>query len=149
MRMASSARSTRPPSMGKAGMRLNSTSEMFTVITRSRKLPEAMVHSLSGTRFEVKKRYANNPAASNLFAAVSGAFMYFATLTEVPIVQGLVGSGMGAGPSLALLLAGPALSLPAMLVLNSIVGLKKTVTYIVLVVVMATITGWGYGALLT
>ena len=88
-----------------------------------------------------------NSIASNLFAAVSGAFMYFATLTEVPIVQGLVGSGMGAGPSLALLLAGPALSLPAMLVLNSIVGLKKTVTYISLVVVMATITGWGYGLL--
>ena len=89
-----------------------------------------------------------NSIASNLFAAVSGAFMYFATLTEVPIVQGLVGSGMGAGPSLALLLAGPALSLPAMLVLNSIVGPKKTGTYILLVVVMATITGWGYGALL-
>ena len=88
-----------------------------------------------------------NSIASNLFAAVSGAFMYFATLTEVPIVQGLVGSGMGAGPSLALLLAGPALSLPAMLVLNSIIGPKKTGTYILLVVVMATITGWGYGLL--
>ncbi len=88
-----------------------------------------------------------NSIASNLFAAVSGAFMYFATLTEVPIVQGLVGSGMGAGPALALLLAGPALSLPAMLVLNSILGLKKTGTYILLVVVMATITGWGYGLL--
>ena len=88
-----------------------------------------------------------NSIASNLFAAVSGAFMYFATLTEVPIVQGLVGSGMGSGPALALLLAGPALSLPAMLVLNSILGLKKTVTYISLVVVMATITGWGYGLL--
>ena len=88
-----------------------------------------------------------NSIASNLFAAVSGAFMYFATLTEVPIVQGLVGSGMGSGPALALLLAGPALSLPAMLVLNSILGLTKTVTYISLVVVMATITGWGYGLL--
>ena len=90
-----------------------------------------------------------NSIASNLFAAVSGAFMYFATLTEVPIVQGLVGSGMGAGPALALLLAGPALSLPAMLVLNSILGLKKTVTYVSLVVVMATITGWAYGLLFT
>ena len=90
-----------------------------------------------------------NSIASNLFAAVAGAFMYFATLTEVPIVQGLVGSGMGAGPALALLLAGPALSLPAMLVLNSILGLKKTVTYIALVVVMATITGMGYGLLVT
>ena len=69
-----------------------------------------------------------NSIASNLFAAISGAFMYFATLTEVPIVQGLVGSGMGSGPALALLLAGPALSLPSMLVLHSILGLKKTAT---------------------
>jgi len=97
----------------------------------------------------VTQAVGGNSLRANLLASVAGAFMYFATLTEVPIVQGLVGSGMGAGPSLALLLAGPALSLPAMLVLNSIVGLKKTVTYIVLVVVMATITGWGYGALLT
>ena len=89
-----------------------------------------------------------NSAASNLFAAVSGAFMYFATLTEVPIVQGLVGSGMGAGPSLALLLAGPALSLPAMLVLNSIVGLKKTAAYVSLVIVTAAFTGWLYGLLM-
>ena len=88
-----------------------------------------------------------NSAASNLFAAVAGAFMYFATLTEVPIVQGLVGSGMGAGPSLALLLAGPALSLPAMLVLNSIIGLKKTAAYVSLVIVMAAFTGWLYGLL--
>ena len=88
-----------------------------------------------------------NSLTSNLFAAIAGAFMYFATLTEVPIVQGLVGSGMGSGPALALLLAGPALSLPAMLVLNSILGLKKTVTYVSLVVVMATITGMGYGLL--
>jgi hypothetical protein len=88
-----------------------------------------------------------NSIGSNVFAAVSGAFMYFATLTEVPIVQGLVGSGMGSGPALALLLAGPALSLPAMLVLNSVLGLKKTITYISLVIVMATITGWGYGLL--
>jgi len=89
-----------------------------------------------------------NSAASNLFAAVSGAFMYFATLTEVPIVQGLVGSGMGAGPSLALLLAGPALSLPAMLVLNSIVGPKKTTAYVSLVIVMAAFTGWLYGLMM-
>ena len=88
-----------------------------------------------------------NSLASNLFAAIAGAFMYFATLTEVPIVQGLVGSGMGSGPALALLLAGPALSLPAMLVLNSILGLKKTVAYVSLVVIMATITGMGYGLL--
>ena len=90
-----------------------------------------------------------NSVASNLFAAISGAFMYFATLTEVPIVQGLVGSGMGSGPALALLLAGPALSLPSMLVLHSILGLKKTVTYVSLVIVMATVTGWGYGVLFT
>jgi len=89
-----------------------------------------------------------NSLFANLFAAVAGAFMYFATLTEVPIVQGLIGSGMGSGPALALLLAGPALSLPSMLVLNSILGLKKTVTYVSLVVVMATLTGWGYGLLL-
>jgi uncharacterized membrane protein YraQ (UPF0718 family) len=90
-----------------------------------------------------------NSIVANLFAAISGAFMYFATLTEVPIVQGLIGSGMGSGPALTLLLAGPALSLPAMLVLNSIVGLKKTIAYVSLVVVMATITGWAYGFLLT
>jgi uncharacterized protein len=88
-----------------------------------------------------------NSIGANLFASVAGAFMYFATLTEVPILQGLIGSGMGSGPALALLLAGPALSLPAMLVLNSILGLKKTVTYVSLVVVMATITGMGYGLL--
>jgi uncharacterized membrane protein YraQ (UPF0718 family) len=73
--------------------------------------------------------------------------MYFATLTEVPILQGLIGSGMGKGPALALLLAGPALSLPSMLVLRSIMGLKKTVVYVSLVIVMATLTGLLYGAL--
>jgi hypothetical protein len=88
-----------------------------------------------------------NSIGANLFAAIAGAFMYFATLTEVPIVQGLVGSGMGSGPALALLLAGPALSVPSMLVLHSILGLKKTVTYIALVVSMATITGWLFGML--
>jgi hypothetical protein len=71
--------------------------------------------------------------------------MYFATLTEVPILQGLIGSGMGKGPALALLLAGPALSLPSMLVLRSIMGTKKTVVYVALVVVMATICGMIYG----
>jgi len=90
-----------------------------------------------------------NSIAANAFAAIAGAFMYFATLTEVPIVQGLVGSGMGSGPALALLLAGPALSLPSMIVLHSIFGLEKTVTYVSLVVVMAAITGWGYGFLVT
>jgi uncharacterized membrane protein YraQ (UPF0718 family) len=84
-----------------------------------------------------------------MFAAVSGAFMYFATLTEVPIVQGLVGSGMGPGPALALLLAGPALSLPSMIVLQSILGLKKTAVYVSLVVLVATFSGWCYGLLVT
>jgi uncharacterized membrane protein YraQ (UPF0718 family) len=72
---------------------------------------------------------------------IAGAFMYFATLTEVPILQGLLGSGMGQGPALGLLLAGPALSLPSMLVIRSVLGTKKTVVYTLLVVVMATITG--------
>jgi len=83
---------------------------------------------------------------TNFFASVFGAFMYFATLTEVPILQGLIGSGMGKGPALALLLAGPALSLPSMLVLRSIMGMSKTVVYVSLVVVMSTITGMIFGA---
>jgi hypothetical protein len=86
----------------------------------------------------------NSPGA-NLFAAVAGAFMYFATLTEVPILQGLLGAGMGKGPALALLLAGPALSLPNMLVIRSVMGTKKTAVYISLVVVMATVSGMIFG----
>ena len=86
-----------------------------------------------------------NSLWANLFASVSGALMYFATLTEVPILQGLLGSGMGQGPALALLLAGPALSLPNMLVIRSIIGTKKTLVYIGLVVIMATISGLLYG----
>jgi uncharacterized membrane protein YraQ (UPF0718 family) len=88
-----------------------------------------------------------NGLGATLFAAVAGAFMYFATLTEVPIVQGLIGSGMGPGPALALLLAGPALSLPSMIVIASVIGWKKTGVYVGLVVVMATVTGLIYGAL--
>ena len=88
-----------------------------------------------------------NGLGANLFAAVVGAFMYFATLTEVPILQGLLGSGMGQGPALALLLAGPALSLPNMLVIASVIGWRKTATFVVLVVAMATVTGLLYGAL--
>jgi len=88
-----------------------------------------------------------NSLWANLFASVVGALMYFATLTEVPILQGLIGSGMGKGPALSLLLAGPALSLPNMIVLNSIMGTKKTVVYCSLVVVMATVTGMLFGAL--
>jgi len=85
--------------------------------------------------------------AANLIASVVAAFMYFATLTEVPILQALIGSGMGQGPALALLLAGPALSIPSMLVINSYLGPKKTVTYVGLVIVMATLTGWVYGGI--
>jgi hypothetical protein len=88
-----------------------------------------------------------NSLWANFFSAVVGAFMYFATLTEVPILQGLIGSGMGKGPALSLLLAGPALSLPSMIVLKSIMGTKKTVVYCFLVVIMATITGMLFGAL--
>lgn len=88
-----------------------------------------------------------NSLESNLFASVVGAFMYFATLTEVPILQGLIGNGMGKGPALALLLAGPALSLPNMLVIRSIMGTRKTVVFVALVIGMATITGMIYGAL--
>jgi hypothetical protein len=88
-----------------------------------------------------------NSLAANLFASVAGAFMYFATLTEVPILEGLLGSGMGDGPALALLLAGPALSLPNMLVIRSVVGTKKTFAYLILVVIMATLSGLIYGAI--
>jgi len=88
-----------------------------------------------------------NSLRANLFASVAGALMYFATLTEVPILQGLLGSGMGKGPALALLLAGPALSLPNMLVIRSILGTKKTLVYMALVIVMATASGLTYGAL--
>lgn len=88
-----------------------------------------------------------NSLFSNFFAAIVGAFMYFATLTEVPIVQGLMGSGMGKGPALALLLAGPALSLPNMLVIKSVIGTKMTAVFVVLVVIMATLTGLIYGSL--
>lgn len=86
-----------------------------------------------------------NSLQANLFASVVGAFMYFATLTEVPILQGLIGAGMGNGPALALLLAGPALSLPNMLVINSVMGIKKTTVFVILVVIMATISGLIYG----
>lgn len=88
-----------------------------------------------------------NTLWSNLFAAAAGAFMYFATLTEVPILQGLMGNGMADGPALALLLAGPALSLPNMLVIRSIMGTKKPVVFVSLVIVMATISGKIYGGL--
>ena len=95
----------------------------------------------------VARLVGGNTIWANFFAAISGAFMYFATLTELPILQGLIGSGMGKGPALALLLAGPAVSLPSMLVIRSVIGTKKTLTYILLVVVLSTFVGWIYGSL--
>ncbi|MDO5418778.1 MAG: permease [Bacteroides sp.] len=86
-----------------------------------------------------------NSLLSNFFASFTGAFMYFATLTEVPIIQGLLASGMGKGPALALLLAGPSLSLPNMLVIQGVMGTKKTVVYVALVIMMATISGFIFG----
>lgn len=100
-------------------------------------IPSTWVASLVG----------GNSLLANLFASVFGAFMYFATLTEVPILQGLMGAGMGKGPALALLLAGPALSLPNMLVIRSVMGTKKTVVFVLLVMTMATISGLIYGAM--
>jgi uncharacterized membrane protein YraQ (UPF0718 family) len=88
-----------------------------------------------------------NSLASNFFASLVGAFMYFATLTEIPILQGLIASGMGKGPALALLLAGPALSLPNMLVIRGVMGTQKTIVYVALVVIMATLSGLLYGSL--
>jgi len=98
-------------------------------------IPKEWVSSLVG----------GNSIFSNFFASVFGAFMYFATLTEIPIIQALLNSGMGQGPALALLLAGPALSLPNMLVIRSVIGTKKTIVYVILVSIMATISGLIYG----
>ncbi len=100
-------------------------------------IPDKWISSLVG----------GNSVFSNFFASVVGAFMYFATLTEVPILQGLIASGMGKGPALALLLAGPSLSLPNMLVIRGIIGTRKTVVYVSLVIIMATIAGILYGAI--
>ncbi|MCL6520393.1 MAG: permease [Armatimonadetes bacterium] len=99
-------------------------------------IPSTWVASLVG----------GNSLFANFFAGVSGALMYFATLTEVPILQGLLGAGMGKGPALALLLSGPALSLPSMLVINSILGTKKTIAYVSIVVVTATVAGLIFGS---
>jgi len=95
----------------------------------------------------VQSAVGGNSIWANLFSSVAGAFMYFATLTEIPILQGLLGAGMGKGPALALLLAGPALSLPNMLVIKSVMGWQKTIVYVLLVIVMATVSGLIYGAL--
>jgi len=98
-------------------------------------IPERIVQNLVG----------GDSLFSNFFSSIFGAFMYFATLTEVPILQGLIGSGMGKGPALALLLAGPALSLPNMIVLQKLMGGGKTFVYVTLVVIFATMTGFIYG----
>ena len=103
-------------------------------------------HGLIPNSF-IARLVGGNSLSANFFAAIVGAFMYFATLTEVPILQGLLGSGMGEGPALALLLAGPALSLPNMLVIASVLGARKTAVFVAIVVVMATITGMIYGAI--
>lgn len=95
----------------------------------------------------VANAVGGNSLGANFFASIAGAFMYFATLTEVPILKGLMDSGMGNGPALALLLAGPALSLPNMLVIRSVLGTKKTVVFVVLVAVMAALTGFLYGVI--
>lgn len=100
-------------------------------------IPKEWIYTLVG----------GNSLFSNFFASITGAFMYFATLTEIPILQGLINNGMGKGPALALLLAGPALSLPNMLVIRSVIGTQKTVVYVSLVVIMATISGIIYGSL--
>jgi len=93
----------------------------------------------------ISKLVGGNSLFANFFASIVGAFMYFATLTEVPILQGLLASGMGKGPALALLLAGPSLSLPNMLVIRGVIGTQKTLVYVALVVIMATISGMIYG----
>ncbi|MBU0464011.1 MAG: permease, partial [Proteobacteria bacterium] len=100
-------------------------------------IPEHYIQSLLG----------GNSLWANLFASVSGAFMYFATLTEVPILQGLIGAGMGKGPALALLLAGPALSLPNMLVIGGVMGVKKTAVFCLIIVVLSTFAGMIYGVI--
>jgi uncharacterized protein len=101
-------------------------------------IPEHYIQSLVG----------GNSLWANLFASVAGALMYFATLTEVPILQGLIGSGMGQGPALSLLLAGPALSLPNMLVLFGVMGAKKTLTFCAIIVVLSTIAGMLFGSII-
>jgi uncharacterized membrane protein YraQ (UPF0718 family) len=100
-------------------------------------IPEKYIAALVG----------GNSLGANLFAAMAGALMYFATLTEVPILQGLLGAGMGPGPALALLLAGPALSLPNMIVIGGVLGVRKTAAFVAIVVVLSTIAGLLYGLL--
>ena len=102
-------------------------------------IPEHYIQALLG----------GNSIEANLLASISGALMYFATLTEVPILQGLIGAGMGKGPALALLLAGPALSLPNMLVIGSVMGIKKTATFCCLIVILSALAGFIYGHIIS
>jgi uncharacterized protein len=95
----------------------------------------------------IEQFVGGNSLSANLVAAVAGSLMYFATLTEIPILQGLIGNGMGKGPALALLLAGPAVSLPNMLVIRAILGTEKTLVFVGLVIVMSTVSGLLYGAI--
>jgi uncharacterized membrane protein YraQ (UPF0718 family) len=95
----------------------------------------------------IARSVGGNSLSANFFASFAGAFMYFATLTEVPILQGLIANGMGKGPALALLLAGPALSLPSMLVIRSVIGTRKTIVFVSLVIIMATFSGMLFGTL--
>ncbi|MDY0163588.1 permease [Desulfobotulus sp.] len=99
-------------------------------------IPESWIAGLVG----------GNSFFANFFASLAGALMYFATLTEIPILEGLVGAGMGQGPALALLLAGPALSLPNMIVISGVIGIKKTAVFSLLVIVMSTAAGMFYGS---
>ena len=87
----------------------------------------------------------NNSLSANFTAAIIGAFWYFATLTEIPILQALLRMGMGQGPALALLLAGPALSLPNMIVIGRVMGWKKTAVFVTVIVMVSTSAGLGYG----
>jgi uncharacterized protein len=117
-----------------AGFLLGSTHDGTTI---AGVIPNEWISALVG----------GNSIFSNFFASIVGAFMYFATLTEVPILQGLIASGMGKGPALALLLAGPSLSLPNMLVIRNVMGTQKTLVFVALVIVMATISGLIYGSM--
>lgn len=110
---------------------------VFVVGFISALIPDAYVASLVG----------DNSLKSNLVASVIGAFWYFATLTEIPICEALGKLGMAPGPMLALLLAGPAVSLPSMLVLRSVMGTRKMLVFCGLTIVMATVMGVVYGAL--
>jgi len=93
----------------------------------------------------IKKLVGDNSILSNIISSVSGALMYFATLTEVPILQGLIGAGMNQGPALALLLSGPSVSLPSLLVIYTELGAKKTIVYALLIIIMSSIAGWFFG----